>query len=237
MDRREYCRQLTQELRHLTASEVAAVRQEFMDHMEDHAEMLREAGYDEAEADARAVEAMGDPVETGREIDKQYPAIWLWLSRIAVAVIVIVCIRTAFGYFGGMHSFFEILSIRYDPYRDMEITMEEQIDYKMEVGNDIIHFIAITDYTPDEDCTAILYYNIYDKRLFSPIDYNLDNYLTFSTDDSTYERLAGGSWANKFVKQIESKINLSADDTSILIAYDRFSDHAECRIDLTEVGK
>ena len=42
MDRREYCRQLTQELRHLTAKEVAAVRQEFMDHMEDHAEMLRE---------------------------------------------------------------------------------------------------------------------------------------------------------------------------------------------------
>ena len=237
MDRREYCRQLTQELRHLTAKEVAAVRQEFMDHMEDHAEMLRESGYDEAEADARAVEAMGDPVETGREIDKQYPAIWLWLSRIAVAVIVIVCIRTAFGYFGGMHSFFEILSIRYDPYRDMEITMVEQIDYKMEVGNDIIHFIAITDYTPDEDCTAILYYNIYDKRLFSPIDYNLDNYLTFSTDDSTYKQLAGGSWANKFVKQIERKINLSADDTSILIAYDRFSDHAECRIDLTEVGK
>ena len=237
MDRREYCRQLTQELRHLTAKEVAAVRQEFMDHMEDHAEMLREAGYDEAEADIRAVEAMGDPVETGREIDKQYPAIWLWLSRIAVAVIVVVCIRTAFGYFGGMHSFFEILSIRYDPYRDMEITVEEQIDYKMEVGNDIIHFIAITDYTPDEDCTAILYYNIYDKRLFSPIDYNLDNYLTFSTDDSTYKQLAGGSWANKFVKQIERKINLSADDTSILIAYDRFSDHAECRIDLTEVGK
>ena len=107
----------------------------------------------------------------------------------------------------------------------------------MEVGNDIIHFIAIADYTPDEDCTAILYYNIYDKRLFSPIDYNLDNYLTFSTDDSTYKQLAGGSWANKFVKQIESKINLSADDMSILIAYDRFGDYAECRIDLTEVGK
>ena len=46
MDRREYCRQLTQELRHLTAKEVAAVRQEFMDHMEDHAEMLRACAVD-----------------------------------------------------------------------------------------------------------------------------------------------------------------------------------------------
>ena len=237
MDRREYCRQLTQELRHLTANEIAAVRQELWDHMEDHAEMLREAGYDEAEANERAVEAMGDPVETGREIDKQYPPIWLWLSRIAIAVIVIVCIRTAFGYFGGMSSFFELLSIRYDPYRDMEITMEEQIDHKMEVGNDIIHFIAIKDYTPDTDCIATLYYNIYDKSLLLPIDHNLDNYLTFTTDNSTYEQLAGGSWANKFVKQIESKIELSVDDTSILIAYDRFGDHTECRIDLAEVGK
>ena len=115
--------------------------------------------------------------------------------------------------------------------------MEEQIDYKMEVGNDIVHFIAIKDYMSGEDCTATLYYNIYDKRLFSPIDYNLDNYMSFSTSGSTYHQLAGGSWANKYVKQVESKISLSVEDTYISIVYDRFGDHAECRIDLTEVSK
>ena len=137
MDRQEYCRQLTKELHHLTPTEVAAVQQELMDHMDDHAEMLREAGYDAVEANACAVEAMGDPVETGREIDKQYPAIWLWLSRLAVAVIVVVCISFTINLF-GLYTAFESLAIRMNPYREVDIPEEERVDYKMEIGNAIV---------------------------------------------------------------------------------------------------
>ena len=237
MDRREYCRQLTQELRHLTAKEVAAVRQEFMDHMEDHAEMLREVGYDEAEADARAVEAMGDPVETGREIDKQYPAIWLWLSRIAVAVILVVCISSVFSVFGGVRATIDILKIRNNPYYDREIPAEERIDYRLEVGNDIMHFVAIEGYVPGEDCTARLHYTIYDKKIFAPIDTNLDYKLTCYTKSGQQGIFAGGSWSNYYVKQGSREIELTAEDTYITVVYDRFGNYAECTIDLTEVGK
>ena len=236
MDRREYCRQLTQELRHLTAKEVAAVRQEFMDHMEDHAEMLRESGYDEAEADARAVEAMGDPVETGREIDKQYPAIWLWLSRIAVAVIVIVCISGIINLF-GVYTAFESLAVRINPYHNVDIAQEDRIDYKMEVGNDTLHFVGLEGYVPGEDCKVTLYYNIYDKKLFRPIDSNLGYRLSFLTNSGEKTALGGGSYSNWRICQGTRDMEISAGDTYLIAVYQRFGNRVECRIDLTEVGK
>ena len=236
MDRREYCRQLTQELRHLTAKEVAAVRQEFMDHMEDHAEMLREAGYDEAEADVRAVEAMGDPVETGREIDKQYPAIWLWLSRIAVAVIVIVCISALFSLFGA-YTAFDSLAIRMNPYRNVDIPKDSYIDYRMEIGDDIVHFIGLEGYVPGEDCEVSLHFNMYDKSIFGSVHQNLETMLTFRTDSGDRISLSGGGSSNEKVAHYRKKLQIASDDTYITVIYDHYGRYVACTIDLQEVGK
>lgn len=236
MDRREYCRQLTQELRHLTASEVAAVRQEFMDHMEDHAEMLREAGYDEAEADVRAVEAMGDPVETGREIDKQYPTIWLWLSRIAVVVIVLVCISIVFNAL-GMLTAFESLKLRIDPYHSKDIPEESRIDYRMEVGSDIVHFICLENYVPGQDCEVSLYFDVYDKNIFSPVDQNLSTKFAYYTDNGEADSLSGGSYSREGLSRDRRDILLKAEDTYLTVVYDHFGRYVECTIDLEEVGK
>ena len=236
MDRREYCRQLTQELRHLTPNEVAAVRQELWDHMEDHAEMLREAGYDEAEADARAVEAMGDPVETGREIDKQYPAIWLWLSRLAVAVIVVVCISGVINLF-GLHTAAESLKLRNDPYHFTDIPEKFRIDYRMEVGDDIVHFIGLENYVPGQDCEAELYFNVYDKNIFSPADQNLSTRLTYFTNSGEADSLSGGSYSNEHLSRDNRSILLNAEDTYLTVVYDHYGRRVECTIDLTEVGQ
>ena len=236
MDKREYCRQLTQELRHLTPSEVAAVRQELWDHMEDHAEMLREAGYDEAEADARTVEAMGDPVETGREIDKQYPAIWLWLSRFAVAVIVVVCISFTINLF-GLYTAFESLAIRMNPYREVDIPKEERIDYKMEIGSDIVHFIGLQDYVPGEGGQVRLYMNIYDKSIFHPIDQNLEHKLTYLTNSGEFSAISGGGSSNERVSHYRRTLEITEQDTFLTIVYDHYGRHVDCTIDLQEVGR
>ncbi len=236
MDRREYCRQLTQELRHLTPNEVAAVRQELWDHMEDHAEMLREAGYSEAEANERAVEAMGDPVETGREIDKQYPPIWLWLSRIAKMVIVVVCFSAVFNLL-GMYTAVEALKVRIDPYREADIPEEARIDYQMVVGDDIVHFIGLENYTPGKDCEVTLHFDVYDKNIFSPVDQNLSIKLTYYTDSGQAYNRSGGSYSNERLSRDHRDIEVGADDTYLTVMYDRFDRHVECTIDLTEVGK
>ena len=236
MDRREYCRQLTQELRHLTPDEVAAVRQELWDHIEDRAEMLREAGYDEAEADVRAVEAMGDPVETGREIDKQYPPLWLWLNRLAIAVIVVVCFLAAFNLL-GMHTAVEALKVRIDPYREMEIPVEARIDYQMVVGDDIVHFIGLENYTPGKDCEASLRFDIYDKSILSPVDQNLGTRFLYYTDSGQAYTRSGGSYSNERLSRDRRDIEIGAEDTYLTVVYDRFGRRVECTIDLTEVGK
>ena len=236
MDRREYCRQLTQELRHLTASEVAAVRQEFIDHMEDHAEMLREAGYDEAEADARAVEAMGDPVETGREIDKQYPAIWLWVSRLATLVTVVVCLSALFSLFGA-YTAFDSLAIRMNPYRNVDIPKEARIDYKMEIGDDIVHFIGLEGYVPEEDCEVSLHFNMYDKSIFGSVHQNLEGMLTFRTDSGDRISLSGGGGSNERVAHYRKNLQIIPEDTTITMVYDHYGRYVTCTIDLREVGK
>lgn len=237
MDRREYCRQLTQELRHLTPNEVAAVRQELWDHMEDHAEMLREAGYSEAEANERAVEAMGDPVETGREIDKQYPPIWLWLSRIAIAVIVVVCLLSVYNLL-GLYGVRESLDVRMNPYREVDIPEEARIDYQMVVGNDIVHFIGLVPY---DDQTAIpnmkLYFDVYDKNILKPVDQNISNRFLYYTDSGYSYHLSGGGYSNGYLNRERRDIEIGAEDTYLTVVYDRFGRYVECTIDLTEVGK
>lgn len=236
MDRLEYCRQLTKELRHLTPNEVAAVRQELMDHMDDHAEMLQEAGYDAIEANARAVEAMGDPVETGREIDKQYPAIWLWVSRIAIAVIVVVCVSAVINFF-GLYTAFDSLAIRINPYRKVDIPVEARIDYKMEIGSDIVHFIGLQDYVPGESGQVRLHMNIYDKSIFRPIDQNLVHKLTFLTNSGEISSLSGGGGRNERVSHYRRTLELTENDTFLTVIYDHYGRYVSCTIDLQEVGQ
>ena len=236
MDRREYCRQLTKELRHLTPREVAAVEQELMDHMEDHAEMLQEAGYDAIEASERAVEAMGDPVVTGREIDKQYPALWLWVSRIAVAVIVVVCVSAAINFF-GLYTAFDSLAIRINPYREVDIPTEARIDYKMEIGSDIVHLIGLQDYVSGEGGKVRLYMNIYDKSIFRPVDQNLEHKLTYLTNSGEFSSISGSGSSNERVSHYRRTLELTENDTFITVIYDHYGRYVSCTIDLQEVGR
>ena len=65
--------QVLANLRRVTPDERAAIRGEIDGHIEDHICDLIELGYDEKLAEERAMAAMGDPEEVGRELDKQYP--------------------------------------------------------------------------------------------------------------------------------------------------------------------
>ena len=68
-------------LRHATPKEKDAVAQELQDHLADHADALVEAGWDPEEAQAHALDAMGEAKEVGRALDREFPLRWLVLSR------------------------------------------------------------------------------------------------------------------------------------------------------------
>ena len=63
-------------LRHATAKEKQAVAQELQDHLDDHAAALVEAGWDPEQAQAHALEAMGEAQEVGQALDREFPRRW-----------------------------------------------------------------------------------------------------------------------------------------------------------------
>ena len=89
MDRRDYTDRVLSSLRRVTEKEREAIRSELDGHIEDHMEALRELGYDEELAEERAIAAMGEPDEVGRELNKQYPFRWLVVGWIAKALIIL----------------------------------------------------------------------------------------------------------------------------------------------------
>lgn len=98
MDQRfdRYGQAVCQYIRHATGREKQAIQAELSAHMEDHAQSLADAGYPKTYARQLAVEAMGDPEEIGRELDRAYPRIWLVFPRAAAVVVVALALLLAF---------------------------------------------------------------------------------------------------------------------------------------------
>ncbi|HHV63914.1 MAG TPA: hypothetical protein GXX46_02375 [Peptococcaceae bacterium] len=83
----EFCRKVCSFVRYKKAHR--QIYEELHNHIEDHAEYLREQGIAPEEAERLAVQAMGDPEEIGRELDKQHrPLIERLLAITSVAKII-----------------------------------------------------------------------------------------------------------------------------------------------------
>ena len=82
----EYTRAVCACLRHATPKEKQAVAQELQDHLADHADALAEAGWDPEEAQAHALDAMGEAQEVGRALNRAFPLRWLILSRVLLVL-------------------------------------------------------------------------------------------------------------------------------------------------------
>ena len=147
MDRRQYTEQVLSSLRRVTQRERESIRAELDGHMEDHMEALRELGYDEPEAEARTLAAMGDPAEVGRELNRQYTG-WgfVLLGRAAVALTVVLCIQ-ALLYLGILGMVFDSISARIypnEPSAYTAVAATERVDIRIPVGNDILRVYRIS---------------------------------------------------------------------------------------------
>lgn len=73
-----------------------AIRAELLGHLEDKEQYFLDSGMEPREAARAAVEAMGDPVEIGKELDKAHPVFWGRLYTLTKAVIVLLCLVVLF---------------------------------------------------------------------------------------------------------------------------------------------
>ncbi len=81
-----------QQLRHATAAEREEVRRELEAHLEDRMEALLDLGWSLEETQAKAEEALGDPVEIGKALDGLYSPLWLWLDRLVLLLLAVALI-------------------------------------------------------------------------------------------------------------------------------------------------
>ena len=115
MTRQGFMDRVLLSLTRLTAEEREIVRQELEEHIEDRMEVMLEMGWKPELAEERCLEAMGDPVEIGREMAKQYRGRgWLWLGRAAVLLTVVLCIQALLGV-GILFNAWDSLEARVNP--------------------------------------------------------------------------------------------------------------------------
>lgn len=76
----EYCAAVCARVRWRRAHD--GITAELTAHLVDHAAALTDAGAPREEAQAHALEAMGDPEEIGRAFDRLYSPLWYWLETL-----------------------------------------------------------------------------------------------------------------------------------------------------------
>lgn len=112
---RQYSETVAACLRNASPKERKAVRQELEDHLQDHAEALEAAGYPPEQAQAHALEAMGDPKQVGEELSAAFPLRWWVLSRVAGCVALITLLLILFWLPEPISNLYHYHQAKYDP--------------------------------------------------------------------------------------------------------------------------
>lgn len=78
-----------------TRREKDGIRDELLDHLLEHKDVLMGYGLDEAEAEKQAVAAMGDAEGIGKAWNEKLSPFWLWLGRVCMVCCVLLVLSTA----------------------------------------------------------------------------------------------------------------------------------------------
>ena len=149
-----FCEAVCAQVKHATEDEKREIAQELSDHMSDHAAALMEIGRSEGEAVTAAVAAMGNAEEIGKELNKEYPLLWLILSRAAALLIVVLVIQflmLPWGIYNAAGS----LGARMSPPRDsMAQDMDDSwtlVDYRYNAPGNDVYYIYSVDILPNTE--------------------------------------------------------------------------------------
>lgn len=166
MKREEYTDAVLRELRHVTEREKKELRRELDGHMEDHMLALVELGYDEAAAEEKAAAAMGDPAETGRELQKCYSFGWLIAERVLAVVLALLFMACILNSYSVGHGIVDIVKTHLSPMSFVEESSRkgtQKLDIRVDCGGSEVKFFGIRLTEPDQ---AEIFACIYSKRLF-----------------------------------------------------------------------
>lgn len=208
MKRAEYTAAVLRGLRHVTEREKDALRRELDGHMEDHMQALVELGYDEAAAEEKAADAMGDPAETARELQKCYSFGWLVAGYVLEAVLALLFIACIAGSITVGSGIIDAVKTRLDPmsYLTAEQRQDAQeLDIRVDCGGSVVELFAIRLTAPDQ---AEVYTCTYSAHLLGRAAGNLAIDYFLPGERETTLCMGGGGESNAYVRYWRARLTV-----------------------------
>ena len=235
MNRKEYTDAVLTALRHVTDRERLAIRAELDAHIEDHIAALRELDYPPELAEERALAAMGDPTEVGRELNACYQS-WFWviLGRAAAVVTAVLCIL-ALLHVGLLGMVAESISARIYPDEDScfaKPTATERLDIRIPVGNDVLHVYRISvgqDDTLGEQVAEVMFCT-YDRIPVGIVSHQFA--WAFLENPRGEQAVSGSGRGNWRVEYRSILVPVQKEDPSVTLCYEAFGEQVRLELPL-----
>ena len=159
-----------------TDREKAEIRQELLDHLNDHMDALAKRGVSGDEAISRALEAMGDPAEIGTAWNRQLSPLWLgveYLCKLLTAALVIPLILSSLfyaanfaeGMYARMTGTLESRTHFDDTY---QLIQRQELDIEQDMGRHILRLYRMDLGHGKDGYQATAYFLTYPDLLFQP---------------------------------------------------------------------
>lgn len=242
MTREEYIHKVLIRLRRLTGEEQEAVRQELADHMEDHVCDLLDLGWDAEAAEERTLELMGDPAEVGEALNRQYPRLWLILSRAAIAVTAALCV-TAILSIGMLGFFWNSLTYRLwapEIRSSLAVECSRKVDIRVNIGNDVLRVCRVSLGRRDGEYLAEAALCAYDRIPGGIVSARIFGNLT--AESQRGERLEygdgrfGGGNGSWMAMTNTHRAPVRPGDDYMVLRYERFGETVRIAVPLPEWG-
>ena len=137
----QFCDQVVRRVRWFPAR--GAIATELRAHLEDHAAALMERGTPEEEAAQRALEAMGDPEELGRQLNRAHPPLLCFSVLVTNIILTLLFIAFSFALISQVWN--AVTYYRHDREFFQEVTADQQLhpmDEWVEIDGLRLHFFA-----------------------------------------------------------------------------------------------
>ena len=249
MTRREFTDRVLLPLTRLTWDEREAVRRELEEHIEDRMEVLLEMGWAGELAEARCLEAMGDPAEIGRELAAQYRGRgrrWLWLGRAAVALTAVLCVQ-ATANVGILSFLWDSLNVRCggDLVPEVWTTLDEReaaatVDIRVPVGNDVLRVarVSVGRAEGNDILRAELVLVSYDRLPGGIVSTNVINGLELEDQRGAACEIPGGvSGGNYMMWSAVRYAEVEPGDAYVTLVYHQFGETGRVQVPLPKEGE
>jgi len=245
MDRENFCDRVLSRVRHATPEERTAIRSELLGHLEDHAEALKEAGYDEETAGERALSAMGEPERIGEELNRNYPLGWLILSRVTLAASIFLAV-SVFFYWPLLGNTVSSFQARIDPegsgysIAEEPLATTEAVNLKTRIGDDVLRVYQVSLMPADDGQTGTVSIAIcnYDRNPFGTASGVVLNTLRLETEsgETVPQHFRSGGGNSGAYYGVVKGVPVTRQDGYLAVIYDRYGSDARLEVPLDWEG-